>query len=126
MTRNRIATAIALFLIMSMVATLVALPASGRVPPISIPTYAYISVTPDPVGVGQTAFVNFWLDKVPPTAYQEFGDRWQNFTVKARSPMEPPKLWGRSNLTTQKEHLSPMPHRKLATIPSFSVSQDKL
>src|SRR5512143_3766110 len=94
MTKDRIAIAIALFLIMSMMSTLVALPASGRVPPISIPTYAYISVTPDPVGVGQTAFVNFWLDKVPPTAYQEFGDRWENFTVKVTKPDGTIETWG--------------------------------
>jgi outer membrane protein assembly factor BamB len=83
-----------MFLMLTMVVTLVALPAYGRVPPISVPTYAYISVTPDPVGVGQTAFVNFWLDKVPPTAYQEFGDRWENFTVKVTKPDGNTETWG--------------------------------
>ena len=41
---------------------------------------------PNPVGVGQTAYIGFWLDKVPPTAYQEYGDRWHNFTVTVTKP----------------------------------------
>jgi len=55
-------------------------------PPMSIPTWAYLSVTPNPVGVGQEVFVNFFLDKAPPTANAQYGDRWHNFKVTVTKP----------------------------------------
>ena len=87
-SRNRTtATAIALFLVLTIAVTLVALPATNaHTPAWTIPTYAFINVAPNPVGVGQAAFVNFWLDKVPPTAMQQYGDRWHNFAVTVTKP----------------------------------------
>ncbi len=60
--------------------------ADAHVPAWTIPTYAYIVASPDPIGVGQTAFLVFWLDKVPPTAGGIGGDRWTGFTVKVTKP----------------------------------------
>jgi hypothetical protein len=81
------ATMIALFLMLTIAFSLAALPAANaHTPSWTIPTYAYLSVQPNPVGVGQQAFVNFWLDKVPPTAMQQYGDRWHNFTVTVTKP----------------------------------------
>ena len=72
-TKTTIATT-ALILVLTFAATLVALPtATAHDPPLEIPTYAYISVAPNPVGVGQTAYINIWLDKVPPTATGGWG-----------------------------------------------------
>jgi hypothetical protein len=51
-----------------------------------IPTYAYLQVEPNPVGLGQSVFVSMFLDKVPPTASGIAGDRWQGFTVKVTAP----------------------------------------
>ncbi len=66
---------------------LAALPiANAHTPPWTIPTFAYIVVSPDPIGVGQTAFIVMWLDKVPPTAGGIGGDRWTGFTVKITKP----------------------------------------
>jgi len=80
-------TAIALILTMTIAVTLVALPATNaHTPPLSIPTWAYLSVEPNPVGVGQVAYVNFWLDKAPPTANAQYGDRWQGFKVTVTKP----------------------------------------
>jgi len=68
-------------------ALLMAMPVpSAHDPSISIPTWAYLSVTPDPVGVGQEVFVNFFLDKAPPTANAQYGDRWHNFKVTVTKP----------------------------------------
>jgi hypothetical protein len=36
----------------------------------------YAAVAPTTVGVGQTVSINFWCDKLPPTATGEYGDRW--------------------------------------------------
>jgi outer membrane protein assembly factor BamB len=78
---------IALILTLTFAATFVALPiVSAHDPPWTVPTYAYLYVAPDPIGVGQTAFVIFWLDKIPPTASGAGGDRWRDFTVEVTTP----------------------------------------
>ena len=66
---------------------LIALPiANAHTPPWTVSTYAYIVVSPNPVGVGQTAYVNFWLDKVPPTTVGNWGMMWHNFKVTVTDP----------------------------------------
>lgn len=60
--------------------------ATGHTPPWSIPTWAYLTVTPNPIGVGQTAYLSFFLDKVPPTANAQFGDRFEGFKVTVTMP----------------------------------------
>ncbi len=77
-SRTKIAAStIAILLMLSMTASLVLLPsANAHTPSWNVPTYTYISVAPDPIGVGQTAIVVFWVDKLPPTAAGLAGDRW--------------------------------------------------
>jgi outer membrane protein assembly factor BamB len=71
------ATMIAIFLMLSMTASLVFLPSTNaHSPPWNMPTYAYITAAPDPIGVSQTATIVFWVDKIPPTAAGTAGDRW--------------------------------------------------
>ncbi len=55
-------------------------------PPISIPTYAYLVASPDPVGVNQQMFLVMWLHMAPPTAAGNAGDRWTGFTIKITRP----------------------------------------
>ena len=79
--------AIALLLMLSMAISMLALPlATAHTPPLNIPTYAFLAVTPNPTGVNQEVLVTMWLDKVPPTANTAYGDRWQNMTVTVQSP----------------------------------------
>jgi outer membrane protein assembly factor BamB len=87
-SRNRTtATAIALFLVLTIAVTLVALPAANaHTPPWTISTYAFISVEPNPVGVGQTVYISFWIDKVPPTAEGGWGYMWHNMKVTVTKP----------------------------------------
>ena len=55
----------ALLLTISMATMIAFIPAaSAHDPAWQIPTYAYISAGPDPIGVGQTAHVYMWLDSV--------------------------------------------------------------
>ena len=84
--KNRIfAIAIAFCLILSMTASIMLLPnANAHYPSINIPTFSFCSVSPNPIGVGQTARVNFWVGQPPPTASGQYGDRWTNMTVKLR------------------------------------------
>ncbi len=76
-----------MILILTFAAFMAIMPAANaHTPSWTIPTYAFISVEPNPVGVNQAAFVNFWLDKVAPTANSQYGDRWQNFKVTVTKP----------------------------------------
>jgi hypothetical protein len=75
--RKRLSTAFAFALMLTIAATLVASPvANAHDPAWNVPTYAYITVGPDPVGVDQLVTVVFWVDKIPPTAAGIAGDRW--------------------------------------------------
>ncbi len=57
--------AIAIFLMLSMTASIILLPTtSAHTPAWQIPTYAYITAGPTPIGVGQQAHVYMWLDPV--------------------------------------------------------------
>ncbi len=47
----------------------------------TITTFAYINVAPNPIGVGQTALVDFWTSNVPPTGYA-----WEGQTVTVTKP----------------------------------------
>ena len=61
--KNKIAAiVISTLMITVMGATFVLTPNAHAQPPfISIPTYSYVNVAPNPCGVGQTVTVNFWL-----------------------------------------------------------------
>jgi len=75
--KNKTAIAIALILVLTFAVSLVALPTvSALYPPRNVTTVAYISAAPDPVGVGQTTTVVFWINWMPPTAAGIAGDRW--------------------------------------------------
>jgi len=75
--KNKTAIAIALFLILTIAVSIVALPAANaHYPPNNVPTYAYVSAAPNPVGVGQTTTVVFWINQMPPTAAGIAGDRF--------------------------------------------------
>ena len=82
------AIAFALLLIFSMTASLILLPTTTALAPgkINIPTYAFISVSPNPIGLGQQVNVNFWINEPPPTASAQYGDRWGNMTVIVTLP----------------------------------------
>jgi len=75
---------IALLVFSSALATLPLV--SAHDPAWQIPTFAYLVVSPDPIGVHQTGFIVMWLDKVPPTAGGVGGDRWTGFTVAVSKP----------------------------------------
>jgi hypothetical protein len=55
-------------------------------PPWAVPTYAYVTVSPTTVGVGQYTLVVMWLDKYPPTAGGLGGDRWRGWTLTVMRP----------------------------------------
>ncbi len=59
---------------------------AANFPGTTIPTWAYLQVVPDQVGLGQNALMVMWIDKPPPTANGILGDRWVNMTLKITDP----------------------------------------
>jgi hypothetical protein len=87
MTRNKIVTAIAMFLILTTAVTLIDFPtANAHTPPWNIPTFAYIAVAPNPVGAGQSITVYFWLDKVIYGASIPNDIRFHDYNLTITSP----------------------------------------
>lgn len=60
--------------------------ATAHTPPISVPTYAYVMVSPNPVGVNQPVFIVMWLHAAPYTAAGIGGDRWRDFYITIIKP----------------------------------------
>jgi hypothetical protein len=60
--------------------------ASGHTPAWNIPTYAYVSASPNTVGVGQSSLIVMWLDKYPPTSGGGGGDLWRGFKIDITKP----------------------------------------
>ena len=72
-----LAIAISLLIALSMTAVITIIPgASAHNPPWTVQQYCYCIVAPNVIGVGQTDFIAFWSNFVPPTAVGETGDRW--------------------------------------------------
>ena len=88
LSKNKIAAfVIVLLLTLSMTASMTTVPnANAHSPPWNNPTLAFVTVAPNPVGLGQSVNIGFWLTLPPPTASGPYGDRWQNMTVKVTKP----------------------------------------
>jgi hypothetical protein len=86
-SRKKSPYALALILLLAMSAFITIIPAvNAHVPGWQIPTVAFLNVEPNPVGVNQRVQISMWLDKVPPTANVQFGDRWEGFMVTITKP----------------------------------------
>ncbi|MCW4005888.1 MAG: hypothetical protein NWF04_04740 [Candidatus Bathyarchaeota archaeon] len=59
---------------------------NAHTPAWDIPIWSYMNVSPNPIGVDQTAFIVFWFDKSPPTAAGSGGDRWTDITIEVTAP----------------------------------------
>jgi outer membrane protein assembly factor BamB len=85
--KNKTLSAIALILMLTVAGIFAVLPiVKAHTPALNIPTYAFLNVAPNPVGVGQTLTLSFWLSIPPPTANGPYGDRWQDFTITVTKP----------------------------------------
>jgi hypothetical protein len=86
--KNRIVLiAISIFLMLSMSASMMLIPnASAHTPAWNIPTYAFINVSPNPIGVGQQATVVFWLDKTYADTVASNNYRFHNYVLTITKP----------------------------------------
>jgi hypothetical protein len=80
--------AIAIFLTLSMTASLMLVPtANAHTPPANLPTYAYINVAPNPTGVGQQVLVIMWLTNLfSPAAGLGNDYRFHNYMLTITAP----------------------------------------
>jgi hypothetical protein len=87
-SKKTTAIAIAIFLIVSMGASTILLPtANAHTPSWSIPTFAFINVSPNPVGVGQQVSVIMWLDKTfDPSIALSNDYRFHNYNLTITKP----------------------------------------
>jgi len=84
--KNRTA-AIAILLMLAISSTLIFVPfAIAHTPPEEIITYSYLSVAPDPIGIGQRLFVVMWLDSVLPGATVQNDIRFHDFKLTITKP----------------------------------------
>ena len=77
------ATSITLILMLTFVIIASTLPAVSAA---NIPTYAFLSVSPNPIGVNQEVTMMMWLDKIDPTASGPQGSRFGGFTLTITKP----------------------------------------
>src|SRR4030042_4071339 len=82
MTRNKIAETIALFLTLTIVITLVALPTANAQIVGSSESYSFIGATPNPVGVGQETLLHVGITQ----QLQITQDGWTGLTVTVTRP----------------------------------------
>jgi hypothetical protein len=81
------ATAIALILALTITAAMTVLPTvSAHTPPWTIKTYAFITASPNPVGVGEYTTIVFWVDENPPTAGGYEGQWWTDCKLDITKP----------------------------------------
>jgi outer membrane protein assembly factor BamB len=81
------AIAIAMFLMLSMAASMMLVPtANAHTPAWSFTTFAFIKVAPDPVGVGQKVNVIMWIDKVCYGAAYVNNIRFHNYKLTITKP----------------------------------------
>jgi len=76
-----------MFFIISMTGSMFLLPnVSAHNPPYQIPTWIYCVSSPNPVGVGQTVTIFWWLDDILPTTNGIYGDLVTNVTMTLTLP----------------------------------------
>jgi hypothetical protein len=80
------AIAISIILILSMLASTMLVPAVKATTPMSIPTFAYVSVSPNPVGKGQSVEVIMWLNQVIFAAAFPNQIRFHNYQLTITAP----------------------------------------
>ncbi|HMK95186.1 MAG TPA: hypothetical protein VK536_07275 [Candidatus Limnocylindrales bacterium] len=59
--KNKIAAIVISMLMITVIGASAALTSNAHAQTLSIPTYSYVNVAPNPCGVGQTVTINFWL-----------------------------------------------------------------
>jgi outer membrane protein assembly factor BamB len=86
--KNKLLFSVAIISLLTISALAVATPQTqGHTPGWSIPTWAYLSTTPNhQAGVGETVLLVMWLNTIPPTAGGTGGDMFHGFKIDVTAP----------------------------------------
>ena len=84
--KTKIGAAIALILVLSIGMFGIFPVVDAHTPSWQVPTFLFMTVAPNPVGVNQPSTVIFWLNQPPPTAAGSGGDRWRNILLDVTKP----------------------------------------
>jgi hypothetical protein len=86
--KNKIAAiAIAIFLIVSMGASMLLIPnTSAHNPPWTIEDHAYVAVQPNPTGLGQTVYISIWTAQPMPNSAETNNIRKDNYALIITAP----------------------------------------
>lgn len=85
--KNKTKAILATFLVLTFVITLIALPtANAHSPPWTITTHAFITVNPNPVGVGQRVIIVVWAGLLLPSATVSNNIRFHDYKVTITRP----------------------------------------
>ena len=84
---NKTAT-LAILLALSIAVSILMVPTtSAHTPKWNIPTFAYINAAPNPIGVGQKAYIIMWLsDTYDPASLLSNNYRFQNYKLTITAP----------------------------------------
>jgi hypothetical protein len=75
--KKQLSTAFTFALMLTIAGTLVTSPvANAHYPAWTIPSWCFVAVSRNPIGVNQQDIITFWLQDIPPTAQGAYGDRW--------------------------------------------------
>jgi outer membrane protein assembly factor BamB len=78
---------VALVLLLSISAVVILIPQAGaHTPAWNVPTTAFVTATPNVIGLGQTTTLVVWLDRYSPTAGGDVGQRWNGFLITITKP----------------------------------------
>jgi len=80
------AIAIAFILMLTMTSAVVLVPSFASNPPVNVPTYSYVTVTPNPVGVNQYCTIVVYVDKYSNTAGGANGQFWDGYLLTITKP----------------------------------------
>ena len=85
---KKAATTIAILLVVSITISIMMVPAtSAHTPAWNIPTFAFINAAPNPIGVGQKAYIIMWLsDTYDPASALSNNYRFQNYKLTITAP----------------------------------------
>jgi hypothetical protein len=83
--KNKLLFSIFFILMLAIPALMAAIPNSNAQATATVASNTYITVAPNPVGVGQTLNVMFWLDNTPPQIYSAYYYGW-NYTLSITKP----------------------------------------
>ena len=86
LNKKIIPSTIATILILSIAISIVQMPLANAQQSGEFATYAYISVAPNPIGVGQTAYISVWVDVPLPSASEANDVRRHDYKLTITAP----------------------------------------